>query len=131
MKVANRMVLAVAVLALAAAPAAAVADGSPQSAEKQCRQERTAMGKALFDQTYGTNHDRRNAFGRCVSHRSRQNHADQTTSQRNAATQCRTERQSGPAAFKAKYGGSHNGRNAFGKCVSTHARAQDHGGSKS
>lgn len=39
----------------------------------------------------------------------------------NAAQQCRAERAADPAAFTATYGTNHNGRNAFGKCVSSHA----------
>ena len=41
----------------------------------------------------------------------------------NAAKGCKTERKADPAAFRAKYGTSKNKRNAFGKCVSQHARA--------
>ena len=44
----------------------------------------------------------------------------------NAAQECREERGSTQAeldAFRAKYGTNHNKRNAFGKCVSQHARA--------
>lgn len=44
----------------------------------------------------------------------------------NAARECRSERGDSAAtreAFRAKYGTNANGRNAFGKCVSTRARA--------
>ena len=56
---------------------AAFADASPSSsspgapsASKQCRTERSAMGIEVFRQTYGTNHNKRNAFGKCVSSKS-------------------------------------------------------------
>lgn len=42
----------------------------------------------------------------------------------NAADQCRAERAADPVAFTATYGTNHNGRNAFGKCVSTHANGE-------
>lgn len=46
----------------------------------------------------------------------------------NAAQECRTERGTSEAtreAFRVKYGTNENGRNAFGKCVSKHARAEE------
>ena len=42
----------------------------------------------------------------------------------NAAKQCKDERKADPAAFKEKYGTNKNKRNAFGKCVSAIAKAQ-------
>ena len=121
--------------ALAAAPAMALADsGSPSpsarsAAEKQCRQQRTAMGSAVFAQTYGTNQNRSNAFGKCVSHRSSQNASDEQTAQQNAAKACRAE-QSDPN-FAANHNGKSfdafhgtNSHNAFGKCVSGKAKAK-------
>jgi hypothetical protein len=46
----------------------------------------------------------------------------------NAAQECRAERGDSATmreAFRAKYGTNANGRNAFGKCVSTRARAEE------
>ncbi len=37
----------------------------------------------------------------------------------NPAQSCKAERTADPAAFQKKYGTNHNGRNAFGKCVSS------------
>jgi hypothetical protein len=85
---------------------------STPSAEQQCRTERDQMGKATFAQTYGTNKNRSNAFGKCVSKRAR------------ASKQCDAEEAADPAAFKAKYGTGKNGNNAHGKCVSSKAKAQ-------
>jgi hypothetical protein len=122
MKALHKLALAGATVALAVAPGVALADGSQQSAEKQCRLEQKTMPGKTFAETYGTNKNGRNAFGKCVSHRTRQNQADQANAQSNAAQQCQAERQSDPAAFKTKYGTNKNGHNAFGKCVSTTAR---------
>jgi hypothetical protein len=59
--------------AIAAAPAGAAkpaaASAKVPSASKQCRTERAGMGAATFTQTYGTNADRSNAMGKCVSKR--------------------------------------------------------------
>jgi len=63
-------VIAVAALAL---PGLALADGeagtpsSTKNASKVCKALRAQMGVELFRQTYGTNHNHRNAHGKCVS----------------------------------------------------------------
>ena len=95
-------------------PAFAVAADPGTSAQQQCAAERTAMGSDAFKALYGTNGNKSNAFGKCVSKRAQANEQSQS----NAAAQCRTERAADPAAFKAKYGTGPNKANAFGKCVS-------------
>jgi hypothetical protein len=63
-------VVAVAVLAM---PGVALAHGddgsksSPHNRSKACKALRAQMGPDLFRDTYGTNHNRRNAHGKCVS----------------------------------------------------------------
>src|SRR3954451_4261224 len=113
-------------LALMATPALATASSSTakSSAQKQCRAERTAMGIQTFRTTYGTNKNKHNAFGKCVSHRTQQNAKTEDKSRDNAAKACKAERAADPAAFKAKYGTNKNKSNAFGKCVSGKAKAQ-------
>jgi hypothetical protein len=99
------------------------------SAEKTCRSEQNDSSFAsshngkTFDQFYGTNKNGRNAFGKCVSHRTRQNQQAQQSAHNSAVQTCRSEQSSDPAAFRTKYGTNHNGRNAFGKCVSSHERS--------
>lgn len=47
-----------------------VTGGQSQSAEKDakaCKAERQSMGVETFAKRYGTNHNLRNAFGKCVS----------------------------------------------------------------
>jgi hypothetical protein len=112
------------VTALLALPALAVAGSPPSPADqaaavKQCSSERTAMGVAPFKALYGTNANKSNAFGKCVSKLAQQNEQDRS----NAAAQCRTERSADPAAFATKYGTGKNHANAFGNCVSTKAKA--------
>lgn len=93
------------------------------TAEKQCRTERTSMGTAAFEALYGTNQNHRNAFGKCVSKHESQDSTDQASAHNTAEQSCRSERASDPSAFQQKYGTNKNGRNAFGKCVSSHAKA--------
>ena len=82
------------------------------------------MGETTFRQTYGTNANRRNAFGKCVSKRSSATENAAEEAHTNASQECRTERDADAAAFTTKYGTGPNGRNAFGKCVSGKAKAE-------
>src|SRR3954464_14955120 len=114
-----------ALVAFMATPAFAAASSTAKSdAQKQCRAERTAMGTQTFRDTYGTNKNKHNAFGKCVSHRTAQNQATEKKAHTNASKECKAERAADPAAFKDKYGTGKNKKNAFGKCVSQRARAK-------
>ena len=119
-----RKILYLCVTAALAVPAWAVAASPPSAADRaaatnQCSSERTAMGATAFKLLYGTNANRSNAFGKCVSKLAQQNEQNQT----NAAAQCRSERSADPAAFAAKYGTGKKHANAFGNCVSQKAKA--------
>ncbi len=94
------------------------------SASQQCRTERSAMGTEVFRQTYGTNHNKHNAFGKCVAKRAQATTAAAHAAKQNASQQCTTEESADPAAFKAKYGTGKKGANAHGKCVSQKAKAK-------
>jgi hypothetical protein len=116
-------------LALAAAlvvPASAAADLSRtdyKNASKFCKALEAdvadgGMGETLFKQTYGTNHNRSNAHGKCVSknaHVVDDVHAS-------AVSQCRNERDADEATFDDKYGTGKKHKNAFGRCVSKKQR---------
>jgi Tfp pilus assembly protein PilV len=116
--------LAAAVLAL---PATAFGDTGGQSQTKspaqQCRAERSANPTG-FKEKYGTNHNKSNAFGKCVSKKAKEQAAgeDNGSDRSNAAELCRAERSKDAAAFKEKWGTNHNKSNAFGKCVSQKAK---------
>lgn len=95
-----------------------------------CKGLRKAAGKANFRALEHSNH---HAFARCVATETQENVREarqaRQDAHQNAVDQCRSERQSDPQAFQDTYGTNgkdgHNGqhRNAFGKCVSQHARA--------
>jgi len=111
-------------LALLAITASAVASTTPTPADKaaaakQCSTERNAMGATPFKLLYGTNANKSNAFGKCVSKLAQQNAKNGAT----AAAQCRAERDADRAAFAGKYGTGKKHANAFGNCVSGKAKA--------
>ena len=124
--------------ALVCAAPALAADAAPTTtpnASQQCKAERAKMGATTFAKTYGTNANGSNAFGKCVSKRTVKTQAADKAAKTNAAKQCKAERTADPVAFQAKYGTTKpaNGKgknqakstgNAYGKCVSTLAKAK-------
>jgi hypothetical protein len=119
-----RKLVFICLTAALALPAWAIAGSPPSPADraaavKQCSTERNGMGVNAFKLLYGTNKNRSNAFGKCVSKLAQQNKSEHS----NAAAQCRAERSTDPAAFAAKYGTGKKHANAFGHCVSQKAKA--------
>ena len=96
------------------------------NAAQACKAQRAAMGDTAFRQLYGTNRNRANAFGKCVSKLTGVENQNRV----NAAQRCRAEQNDsnfaashGGKTFEQFYGTNENGSNAFGNCVSTKARA--------
>ena len=108
----------------------AQAQSAEGEAERACKAERNSLGVEAFSKKYGTNYNKRNAFGKCVSGKSKgrddQDEKDEDEKDEDsgaAAKACRAERASiGVEAFAKKYGTNHNLKNAFGKCVSGKAK---------
>jgi hypothetical protein len=149
-----------------------------KNAAQECRDERATLGLEAFRAFYGTNKNKRNAFGKCVSKRAKDEEAERRRAHSEAVKECREEhprgqgkpqegqanlfgkcvsakakqkqaeadqrdqqqiearheaakecdeerQQIGREDFANKYGTNHNKRNAFGKCVSQHARANN------
>jgi hypothetical protein len=133
----KRTIGIVGVAAALAVPVGAMA-GTPTStdksnAAKECKSLRTASGKANFNTLFGKNKSDKNAYGKCVSSKSKEEAAERQSAQTNAAKQCKAEQAMTDDQFKADtahggktfaefYGGNKNGKNAYGKCVSTHAK---------
>ncbi|MEY2425525.1 MAG: hypothetical protein QOI61_1097 [Actinomycetota bacterium] len=112
-------------LALPAAAQAGTTDR--QNAAQECRFERgtTAATREAFALKYGTNGNKANAFGKCVSKLAREERVERAKAKTGAPQVCRVERGTtaeSEAAFTAKYGTNGKGKNAFGKCVSAKAR---------
>jgi hypothetical protein len=110
------IVLSMLALAIpAAAFASAPTPGTPSqnaAAQASCRAQRTALGNAVFNQTYvgTTNANRANAFGKCIS--SAVKSAQANTASANAT--CKAAQLADKAGFKTKYG-------SLCKCVSATA----------
>jgi hypothetical protein len=111
---------------------AAQTQSADKDAAKLCKAERASMGAEAFQEKFGTNHNLRNAFGKCVSAKSKDDKDekdeddDKGEKSNGAAKACKAERASmGVEAFAKKHGTNHNLKNAFGKCVSGKSKAKD------
>ena len=93
-------------------------------AKYDCKAERDA-DPAAFTTKYGTNRNGKNAYGKCVSQHAKASTEETTEDRVNAAEACKAEREADAAAFKETYGTNENKSNAFGKCVSQKAKAQN------
>ena len=88
---------------------AAEQQATPNPAQS-CRTSRKTLGTTTFNNAWGTNANKSNAFGKCVAKTAH----DQTTDVVNAATTCRTDATvTSPTAAA----------DAFGKCVSAKSKA--------
>jgi hypothetical protein len=146
--------LVFAVSAIASSP---ISGTDRANAARACSSLRTSLGVSTFSKQYATfgactsqwvqrAHAARMAAqtachtqgltGRklavCVSSHTASTVRTEVTAAKNAAKLCAAELQSlGKTAFEQKYGKNHNLRNAFGKCVSTHAKSSSSGGGTS
>jgi hypothetical protein len=88
------------------------------SASNTCKADQSdpnfaaAHGGKTFEQAYGTNADRSNAFGMCVSSTAKAASTAQANATVHAALACKAQKNSNPTAFKAKY-------KTFARCVAT------------
>jgi hypothetical protein len=124
----RRVVVAVGAIAALAVPVAAGAHPTRtdrHNAAKECKTERDRIGGEAFASTYGTNENKKNAFGKCVSRRARDEESEREHAVHNAAQECKAERADDPEAFANKYGTNENNKNAFGKCVSGKAKQNE------
>jgi hypothetical protein len=98
------------------------AEATIANAAHACRAERQSMGAEAFAVKYaaaGTNHNGRNAHGKCVSSQAKAKSEAQTEARVSAADSCKQLKAGDAAAFTASFGEK---RNAFGKCVAKTAK---------
>jgi hypothetical protein len=112
-----------------AAEEASEEETAHNNASKECAAERERIGDEAFREEHGTNPNKRNAFGKCVSEKAKEMKAEmdeqdqqEVAAFKNAAKECAAERERiGVEAFREEHGTNANKRNAFGKCVSEKA----------
>jgi len=111
-------------------PVAAFADdgtGEGSSPAAACRAEQAAMGADAFKTAYGTNADKSNAFGKCVSKKA----TGRSKSHANAVSACRAEQADtafadshGGKTFDQFYGTGKKGANAMNQCIQSKRGAE-------
>jgi hypothetical protein len=121
----RKPLITLAAFAALAVPAVAIAEDQPsdqnkQNAQKYCRDLREASGKENFRSMFGGG---KNAFGKCVSQNAKKDQRQEERAHTNAAKECKAERDADADAFAEKYGEGKSHKNAYGKCVSQHAKA--------
>jgi ribosomal protein S24E len=121
----KRTTVAIGLVAALVAPAAAAGDQKPDDADTraaaaQCKSERgaTKATREAFKAKYG-------GMSRCVRQKTAEEAEEREDARNNAAKECKAERDEiGANDFAEKYGENENGRNAYGKCVSSKAKAK-------
>jgi hypothetical protein len=99
----RRFATSLALVAALATPALASAELSPsdsKNAAKYCQALRAQMGVDAFKAQFGTNENKGNAFGKCVSQQKKGKHGLVQA----VLKGCKAEYAADPAAFLAKYG---------------------------
>jgi hypothetical protein len=120
----NRITVVIGIMAALALPAVAAAKPpvdkeNRQAALAQCKTERGST-KATHEAFKGRYH----SMSRCVRQNAAEEAAEEATALKNASKECAAERKADSKAFTEKYGTNRNKRNAFGKCVSSKAKAK-------
>jgi hypothetical protein len=119
MKTISIAALLAAVIVLPAGASATPDDTEKRDATAQCKTER-GKSKATREGFRARYH----GFSRCVRRIAAEEEAENETAHRNAAKACKAERAEDPDAFAEEYGTNKNRKNAFGKCVSSKAKAK-------
>lgn len=126
MKTLLTAILGAALLVLPAGAVAKPDHADKQAAVKQCKAERgkTKATRTAFKAKY-------HSFSRCVRQNAAEEEAERKEALKTAAKECKVERSDPNFAathdgktFEEFYGKNRNGKNAYGKCVST--KAQEH-----
>ena len=107
-------------LAFAIAPASASAADTTSAealAKASCKTQKAELGTKVFKQTYNAK-----SIAKAVKACAGVTEDVAATELKNAAKECKAERDAGADAFAEKYGTNDNDKNAYGKCVSSKAK---------
>jgi hypothetical protein len=121
----KKITVAIGLTLALALPAGAVAKPHPDQADKRAAK---AECKTLRGSTAATREAFRtqfSSFAACVRKTAVEEAQEEQTAHKNAAQECKAERQADPQAFADKYGTNANKRNAYGKCVSQKAKEKE------
>jgi ABC-type transporter MlaC component len=121
-----KTITAISCLALALVlPAGAVAKVHPDKGDKRAAKAECKTLRGNTDATREAFRTQFRSFAACVRRTAVEEAQEEQSAHKNAAKECKAEREADAAAFADKYGTSANKRNAFGKCVSTKAKEKE------
>ena len=111
----KRMLVVCALVGMLLVPAAFAADPTPadfKNAAKYCKAVRESKGVEAFRTAYGTNANKKNAFGKCVSQtaKAKAGKREDAEEQSAATAACKKEKADNAAKFAQDY-------KNFGQCV--------------
>ena len=119
----KKTTVAIALIAGLLVPAAATGksdNADRRAAKAECKTERgkSSATREAFKARYAS-------MSRCVSRTAAEEASEETKARKNAAHECKEERALDRDAFAEKYGTNANKKNAYGKCVSSKAKAEE------
>ena len=111
-------------LALALAlPAGAIAKPHPDHADKRAAKAECKTLRGNTDATHEAFRTQFRSFAACVRKTAVEEAQEEQTAHKNAAKECKALRKDDPTGFAEQYG---DRPNAYGKCVSSKAKAKEH-----
>jgi hypothetical protein len=95
-------------------------DADRRAAKAECKTERgkSSATREALKARYGS-------MSRCVTRTTAEEASEETKARKNAAHECKEERALDREAFADEYGTNSNKKNAYGKCVSSKAKAEE------
>jgi hypothetical protein len=118
----RRLVLVVALIAAVVVPSALAADPTPadfKNAAKYCKAVRESKGVQAFATLYGTNTNKKNAYGKCVSKTaSAKAEKREDAAEAQAVADCKKQKADDAAKFAETY-------KNLGQCVKTKVSKPD------
>jgi hypothetical protein len=112
-------------------PTVAGAKPTPNAGDKSAAKSECNMWRGHSHATREAFQAKFTTFKACVKQKAAEEAQEAQNAHSNAAKECRTQRSEDPTGFAAEWGtpgqngANRNGRNAFGKCVSSKAKAKE------
>src|SRR5262245_23606697 len=112
-------------------PAVALAKATPNAGDKRAAKSECNMFRGHSHATHEAFKAKFTTFKACVKQKANEEAKEAQNAHTNAARECRAAREANPTQFQADWGtpgqngANRNGKNAFGKCVSSTAKAKE------
>jgi len=112
-------------------PAVSLAKATPNAGDKRAAKTECSMWRGHSHATREAFQAKFTTFKACVKQKAAEEAQEAQNAHSNAARECRAQRSEDPTGFATEWatpgqnGANRNGRNAFGKCVSSKAKAKE------